>query len=919
MFAPRRPYTRPRLQLLEDRTTPALIPVTNLLDTGAGSLRAAIAQANTNPDFDVIVFDAAVQGGVVSLTTFTNLPASTADVPQPAGPSAFLIISPVTIRGTGETITRTGAAAFRLFQVTAGGSLTLENLTLSNGLAQGGAGGGGGGGAAGLGGAVYNQGTLSVLGCTLTGNQAVGGVNTEGTGFGGGGGLGGPGHNGDGGPPNGGRNLFGYPGGFGGGGGNAGGDFSRISSSGGFGGGGGFAAVAGAGGFGGGGGGHGWINAGPGGFGGGRGTGGWGGGGGGMGGAVFNQGGTVTIANSTVTGNNAKGGDAINGGGGSGFGGGLFNLDGTVTLTNDTFAGNTVTAGVGGDGVGSGQAAGGAVYNLSITALVSPGGASATPTQTATVTVANSILAASTGGGDVVNRHIDGTATISATGPNLVSVAVVNTGGAVVGTSFLVADPNLGPLADNGGPTQMMPLLPGSPAIDAGDNAGAAAAGLTTDQRGPGFARVSNGVVDLGAFEVQVPVVAPGSLPAGQVGIPYSQTLTASGPPGPFTFTVTAGVLPPGLTLGSTGALTGTPTQAGTFAFTAAATNGANETGSRVYTLTIDPLPPALAGGPPDGTARVLTPAGGSYALGDALTFFPGSGVTVRVAAADVTGDGVADFVGGAGPGGGPRVAVIDGATGERVADWFAFEGTFTGGIFVAAGDLDGDGKAEVVVTPDRGGGPVVAVFDGTGAERGRFLGIEDPSFRGGARPALGDVNGDGAADLVVSAGFLGGPRVAVFDGKSIAAGGIPVKFLPDFFAFEDTLRNGAFMAAGDVSGDGFADLAFGGGSGGSPRVRVFDGTALVAAVPFATLDVVPSAQLADFFAGDSALRGGVRVLLRDADGDGRADLIAGSGEGEPSRVRIYSAANLLAVAAPAADQELDPFGEVLADGVFVG
>jgi hypothetical protein len=216
-----------------------------------------------------------------------------------------------------------------------------------------------------------------------------------------------------------------------------------------------------------------------------------------------------------------------------------------------------------------------------------------------------------------------------------------------------------------------------------------------------------------------------------------------------------------------------------------------------------------------------------------------------------------------------------------------------------------------VVVTPDRGGGPVVAVFDGTGAERGRFLGIEDPAFRGGARPALGDVNGDGAADLVVSAGFLGGPRVALFDGQSIAAGGGPVKLVADFFAFEDALRNGVFVAAGDVTGDGFADLAFGGGPGGAPRVRVFDGAAL--------LDVVPSAQLANYFAGDAGLRRGVRVLLRDTDGDGQADLITGSGEGEPSRVRVYSAGNLLADPTPDADQELDPFGAVLADGVFVG
>ncbi|HVK13744.1 MAG TPA: hypothetical protein VM597_33680, partial [Gemmataceae bacterium] len=100
---------------------------------------------------------------------------------------------------------------------------------------------------------------------------------------------------------------------------------------------------------------------------------------------------------------------------------------------------------------------------------------------------------------------------------------------------------------------------------------------------------------------------------------------------------------------------------------------------------------------------------------------------------------------------------------------------------------------------------------------------------------------------------------------------------------------------------------------------RLFDGQALLAAGPFTNLDEVGSAQRANFFAGDSDLRGGVRLALRDADGDGEADLVTGSGEGEPSRVRVYRAANLLANPSPAADQELDPFGAVLADGVFVG
>ena len=91
-----------------------------------------------------------------------------------------------------------------------------------------------------------------------------------------------------------------------------------------------------------------------------------------------------------------------------------------------------------------------------------------------------------------------------------------------------------------------------------------------------------------------------------------------------------------------------------------------------------------------------------------------------------------------------------------------------------------------------------------------------------------------------------------------------------------------------------------------------------MSAGPFASLDAVPAAQVANFFAGDAGLRGGVRVALRDADGDGKADLVTGSGEGEPSRVRLFKAAAL--PAGPSTpDQELDPFGAALADGVFVG
>lgn len=315
------------------------------------------------------------------------------------------------------------------------------------------------------------------------------------------------------------------------------------------------------------------------------------------------------------------------------------------------------------------------------------------------------------------------------------------------------------------------------------------------------------------------------------------------------------------------------------------------------------------------GTAAVRT-LDGSTSL--SVTPF-GAGFTggVRVVSADVTGDGILDLITGAGPGGSPTVVVFDGATGAEVARFDAFESGFTGGIYVAGGDFNRDGFAEVVVSADQGGGPVVAVFrvqSGMPSELVRFLGIQDDNFRGGARAAVGDVTGDGVPDIVVSAGFLGGPRISIWDGGTIAAGVKPTIPVANFFAFEDTLRNGAFVAIGDVTGDGRADLIVGGGPGGGPRVRVIDGVQMMrVASVLGSLDNLLVGQVANFFAGPDSDREGVRVAALDATGDGQADVVTGSATRPTMSVfdlKTFNGTNATA--------EFDPLGDVLG-GIFVG
>jgi hypothetical protein len=285
----------------------------------------------------------------------------------------------------------------------------------------------------------------------------------------------------------------------------------------------------------------------------------------------------------------------------------------------------------------------------------------------------------------------------------------------------------------------------------------------------------------------------------------------------------------------------------------------------------------------------------------------------VRTAVADFNGDGVNDLAVGIGVGSPDFVEVIDGKTGSVLFQVAPFGGLFTGGVFVAAGDITGDGKAELIVTPDQGGGPRVEIYRGgdfTLMEN--FFGIADPDFRGGARAAAGDLNGDGFADLVVSAGFAGGPRVSVYDGAALTAGNF-VHPVNDFFLFDPSLRNGAYVAVGDVNGDGLADIIGGAGPGGGPRVLVVSGATLLSQGSVAAVD----APLANFFAGDPNNRGGVRVAAKNLDGDVFADIVVGDGQGAGSRITSYLSKNFSGGTAPE-NFAFDAFPG-LTSGVFVG
>jgi hypothetical protein len=280
----------------------------------------------------------------------------------------------------------------------------------------------------------------------------------------------------------------------------------------------------------------------------------------------------------------------------------------------------------------------------------------------------------------------------------------------------------------------------------------------------------------------------------------------------------------------------------------------------------------ADAGGAP--TVRVFNFSTGTESTIQAYAANFAGGV--RVATGDVNGDGTPDIVTAPGAGGGPHVKVFDGVTGQLLTEFMAYTPSFTGGVYVAASDVNGDGKADIITGAGQGGGPHVKVFDGaTGRELASFFAFA-PSFLGGVRVAAGDFNGDGMADVVTSAGPGGGPHVIVYDLNAAlnnAAAGLGV--LRSFMAYNTSFRGGVYVAAGDVNGDGRADLVTGAGEGGGPHVRVFDGG------NFSEIDGLMAFD-------PSQSPNGARVAVTDANGDGKADLVVSSG----TFVRVVNAAD---------------------------
>lgn len=230
----------------------------------------------------------------------------------------------------------------------------------------------------------------------------------------------------------------------------------------------------------------------------------------------------LTISASTVSGNTSTG-PTGNYSYSSTGGGGVYTRHMSTSISNSTIANNTSNAGYGGgfgNYIDSSTNYSTTLSNSTVSGNSAPYAGGVSQNYSGAITLTNSVVGGNTarysdndvgthGGGTIAAAFSlfgdTGSATITDNGGNLLNVA-----------------PQLGALASNGGPTQTMLPLSGSPLINAGDPA---FSGLSTDQRGTGFPRIVNGRVDIGAVEfgsnavAAVVVPAPGLGLGGQLGL----------------------------------------------------------------------------------------------------------------------------------------------------------------------------------------------------------------------------------------------------------------------------------------------------------------------------------------------------------------------------------------------------------------
>jgi hypothetical protein len=288
----------------------------------------------------------------------------------------------------------------------------------------------------------------------------------------------------------------------------------------------------------------------------------------------------------------------------------------------------------------------------------------------------------------------------------------------------------------------------------------------------------------------------------------------------------------------------------------------------------------------------------------------------VRVGSGDVNRDGIPDIITGIGKGGGSLVKVFDGRDGSLITRFRAFGRNFSEGIYVAGGDVNGDGFDDIITGTSEGGGNRIKVFSGADLTLLHSFLAYGRRFTGGVRVGAGDINGDRIADILCGPGEGKGTRLRAFSGVDLAV-------LEDFDPYPNFTRGpqiakgsssstkglqrrhapggkhpGLQVTTGFIDGDNRADIVTGPGVGGVGNFRV--------------TRALDHQLISSFIAFEPTYQGGLRVGAIDVTGDGQADVIGGPTPDRLSQTTVFDPLTVTHLA------DLIIFDPAFSGGLFV-
>ena len=236
----------------------------------------------------------------------------------------------------------------------------------------------------------------------------------------------------------------------------------------------------------------------------------------------------------------------------------------------------------------------------------------------------------------------------------------------------------------------------------------------------------------------------------------------------------------------------------------------------------------------------------------------------VSLASVDLNNDGLKEIITGAGKTGGPHIRIFN-SKGEVLQQFFAYETTFTGGVNVAAGDVDGDGYADIIVAPLGGKEPLVKVFTFDGLLKNQFVAYEK-DFKSGVNLGLADINADGIFEIITGNGSGRTAEVRIFNSQ----GQLLRSFLP-----YGLFNGGVKVAAYNLMGDARTEIIVYPETNYDSQIRIFS----------ASGDIISLWQpWTDYQADHGSLTVG------NIDGDDLAEIIVGNVINSQSKVKIFKA-----------------------------